>query len=269
MKMKSISLISLFILLGCSSFLLASPNCYYTFNTQGWKTAFHVFLNNPTTEILELQYFPNFETYVPIIFDNNGKIYQYREAKRHCLTALVPVQIGKSAGQRIWVIPSGRIDGVQANNTYYFFIISKIFTESNYIVSNVLKFRLDGEYQLSNSETILWSDLPASICDSLKVYLKKYLPKMGIDVSVDYIIKEINIDRQNYQLPIYDSSIINAANEAYSKKTAKRDTSSQSESIINKSSDEEFSRAHNKFREDILKKAGLWDKYKGWLQKKK
>ncbi|NCB37710.1 MAG: hypothetical protein EOM80_02970 [Erysipelotrichia bacterium] len=275
MKIKTIFRFSLLLILflGYSSFASASSKCYYTFNTKGWKTAFHVILNNPTLEILESQYFPNFETYVPVIFDNNGNIYQYKEAKRHCLTALVPVQVGKSAGQRVWVIPGGRIDDVRANNTYYFFMISKIFTESDYIVSNILKFRLDGEYQLSNSEIILWSDLPGSISDSLKVYLKKYLPKMGIDVSIDYIIEEINIDRQNYQLPIYDLSIINAANVAYSKKEEEREHHnplSQSESIINnKLSNEEFIRAHNVFREDMLKKAGLWYKYKECLQKKK
>lgn len=275
MKIKTILRIyfCIILLLGYSSFAAASSKCYYTFSYEGLKTAFRFFLNNPKTEILELQYFPNFETHVPIIFDKNGKIFQYREAKRHCLTALVPVQIGKSGGQRVWVVPDGRIDGIKPNNTYYFFVIGKIVTETDYVVSNIFKFHLDNEYQLYNTETILWSDLPGSISDSLKVYLEKYLPKMGIDSSIDYIIEETNIDRQNHQLPIYDSSIINAANEDYNRRAEEREhhnPSSQPESIINnKLSCEEFSRVHDKFREDILKKAGLWKKYKECLQKKK
>lgn len=274
MKIKTISrfFLLLILFLGYSSFASASSKCYYTFNTKGWKTAFHVILNNPTLEILESQYFPNFETYVPVIFDNNGKIYNYHEAKRHCLSALVPVQIGESV-QRIWVVPDGRFDGVRANNTYYFFMIGKIVTEPDYIVSNILKFHLDGEYQLSNSETILWSDLPETCSGSLKDHLKNFLPRMGIDASVDYVIEEINIDRRNYLLPAYDSSMINATNEAYSKKEKNGlhdSTSNQSESIVdNKLSSGEFSRAHDEFREDMLRKAGLWDKYKDCLQEQR
>lgn len=277
MKIKTISQISFCIILflGCSSFAAASSKCYYTFSSKGWKTAFHVLLNNPTTEILEKQYFPNFETYVPFVFDENGKIYQYREAKRHWLDALIPVQIGKNDGQRIWVIPDGRIEGIKPDNTYYFFMIGKIVTETDYIVSNIFKFHLDNEYQLSNTETLLWSDLPEITHVPVKAYLKSYLPRMKINASVDYIISEINMDKRNYQLPVYDSSIINAAKMAYNSEIEKREKANHnmethSETTAeSKVSSEDFNRAHKKFLEDMLKEAGLWYKYKDKLQKQK
>ncbi len=236
-----------------------SSKCYYTFDINVWKSAFHVILNNPTTEILEMKYFQNFETYIPFIFDDKGRIYKYLEGRRCCAEWPMPVQIGSGSGQIVRLTPDGRISGIIPNNTYYFFVISKIVSENDYIVSNILFFNLETDYQVANAKIVLWAELPEAIQILIKEHLEDCLPAVGANVSIDYVIDELNIDKRDLVMPVYDLSVYSAADLAYKKKIEKRANLKPQSSFVfkDKRKLEEAEKAYKEAKDRLLRESKI------------
>lgn len=209
-------LISL-LFLGWVSAVFASSKCYITFDIGEEKTSFLAKLNNPTTEILFQNLFINFAKYLPFIFDGNGKFYPYYKLrKRKWIGALYPVYMKSNTLEEFWFNSENTVVGLIPNNNYYFFTMTKVSSEtgyvvSNYVISNVLSFQLDSKYKINDAKVILWSDLTKITQNSIETFLKSYLPDMKVDVSVDYFIHELDADKRGLKMPIYDPSVYKAA----------------------------------------------------------
>ncbi len=259
--------VSIFILCWLSA-ATAESKCFITFDSSGKKTEFAAILYNPTTEILDRNYFPNFTDMLPFTFDEKGKLYPYKEGKRKWIGALIPVEIGRNLLESFGVGPGDRIIGLVPNNRYYFFSMAKIASEKDYVISNIFCFNLDSDYHLGDTKLILWSDLPETVQNSIKDYLKNYLPKMEVNASVNYVIDELDIDKRNRKMPVYKSFVYRAADLAYKLKEEELKRLAYPSTLVYKSSNSiDVKRAYYKNLEKMLKEAGEWDKYKDFIEK--
>jgi hypothetical protein len=185
----------------------------------GQKSSFLALLNNPTTEILSKNYFINFATYLPFIFDDKGEFYLYNKPRRRrWIGALAPVYMGRNLFEKFWFDSEDLVVGLTPDKNYLFFVMAKIDSEKDYVVSNILSFHLDGAYQINNAKVILWSDLFKVTQDSIRTFLKSYLSEMEVKASVDYVVSELETDKRNYKMPEYDPSVYKDAKIEYRKK---------------------------------------------------
>lgn len=221
-KPNTLILISFFLVLGFSTSVTASSKCFITFDLAGQKSSFLALINNPTTEVLSKNYFINFATYLPFIFDDKGKFYPYNKPRRHrWIGALAPVHMTSNLFEKFWFDSENLVVGLTPDNNYLFFVMAKIDSETDYVVSNILSFHLDGEYQINDARVVLWSDLPKDPQASIITFLKSYLSEMGIKASVDYVVSELETDKRNYKMPKYAPSVYKNAEIEYRKKHEK------------------------------------------------
>lgn len=272
MKIKLISrivFISLLILWWAST-LAASSQCFITFDVKKNESSFLAVLNNPTTEILDRNYFLNFTDVLPLAFDVKGQFYPYKEGKRKYIGALLHSKIGRNVLESFWCGSGSRLIGLVPNNNYYFFVMAKIASEKDYVVSNIFCFDLDSDYHFGETKVILWSDLPVIVQNSIKECLKDYLPKMKVNAPVNIVIDELGIDKRNQKLPVYKSFVYSAADLAYKLKQEERKRLATPSRFISKSSKSvDVKRSYYEALEKELKKAGEWDKYKDFIEKEK
>lgn len=218
-KRITLILISFFLVLGLSTSVTASSKCFITFDLAGQKSSFLALLNNPTTEILSKNYFINFATYLPFIFDDKGEFYPYNKPRRRRWTgALTPVYMTSNLFEKFWFDSEDLVVGLTPNNNYLFFVMAKIDSETDYVISNILSFHLDGEYQIKDAKVVLWSDLSKVPQTSIITFLKSYLSKMEVNASVDYVVSELETDKRYYKMPEYDPSVYKDAKIEYRKK---------------------------------------------------
>ena len=268
-KMISRAVFTLLLILGWVSSVTASSKCYITFDTNEKKSSFLAILNNPTNEILNRSYFPNFTDVLPLTFDEKGKFYPYKEGKRKYIGALLHSEIGRNILESFWMGSGSRLIGIVPNNNYYFFAMAKIASEKDYVVSNIFCFDLDSDYHLGDTKVILWSDLPVTVQNSIKGCLQSYLPQMEVNASVNYVIDELDIDKRNQKTPVYDSSVYEAAQIDFNRREDERFRSLKTSSkAISKEATSENGDGEKGLRE-FFKKWGVLDKYESYEKKKK
>jgi transposase len=132
--------------------------------------------------------------------------------------ALAPVYMGGNLFEKFWFDSEDLVVGLTPDKNYLFFVMAKIDSEKDYVVSNILSFHLDGAYQINNAKVILWSDLSKVTQDSIRTFLKSYLSEMEVKASVDYVVSELETDKRNYKMPEYDPSVYKDAKIEYRKK---------------------------------------------------
>jgi len=220
LRMAFVSLL----LLGWVSSVVASSKCYITFDLNEQKSSFIAKLNNPTTEILFHNLFINFAEYLPFIFDDNGKFYPYYKLrKRKWIGALYPVYMKGNTFEEFWFDSENTVVGLIPNSNYFFFTMTRVSSEtgyiiSNYVISNVLSFHLDSKYKINDAKIILWSDLSKVTQESIRSFLQSYLPEMEVNLSVDYVVNELNLDKRKLKMPAYNPSVYEAAEINFRKK---------------------------------------------------
>jgi hypothetical protein len=218
-KLNTLILISFLLILGLSTRVNASSKCFITFDLAGQKSSFLALLNNPTTKILSKNYFINFASYLPFIFDDKGEFFLYNKPRRRRWTgALVPVYMASNLFEKFWFDSENLVVGLTPNNNYLFFVMAKIDSETDYVISNILSFYLDGEYQIKAAKVVLWRDLSKVSQDSIRTFLKSYLSEMEVKASADYVVSELETDKRNYKMPKYDPSVYKDAEIEYRKK---------------------------------------------------
>ena len=274
LRMAFVSLL----LLGWVSSVAASSKCYITFDLNEQKSSFLAKLNNPTTEILFQNLFINFAKYLPFIFDDNGKFYPYYKLrKRKWIGALYPVYMKGNTFEEFWFDSENTVVGLIPNNNYFFFTMTRVSSEtgyiiSNYVISNVLSFHLDSKYQINDAKIILWSDLSKVTQESIRSFLQSYLPEMEADVSVDYVVKELDTDKRNLKMPVYDPSIYKAAEIDFHKRDEEWLRSiGCTKKEVPKATDEDRQKRDEdweKRKREFFKEWGVLEKYESYEKKK-